>query len=1062
MKARNDFGFVRMCSVLIYISLVSSLVQGQPDQLKLFGATFGGSTFNGGGVYSVNLDGTNPTAVHAFGGPNPSGPLAGLIQASDGDFYGLTFNGGSYGWGMIYKIKPDGTGFTNLYDFDGTVPSTQYGYSKFGLIQGVSGELFGAVGNRIFKINTNGTGFSILFTFNGANGEGPRSLTQGADGTLFGTTGGGGTYASGIIYKIQPNGTGFSKLFDFDYNTGTGYNPDEGLLIASNGDLYGTTVLGGTGTPGAGVIFRIKTDGTGYTKIHDFDGVNGGYSLGKLMQASNGYIYGRTLGNNKIFRIKVDGSDFSIIFEANTSTGTGLGAKLIQGPDNNLYGTLTSGGANLVGVIFRINLDGTGFTKLIDCSEANGRNPQGLILAADGDWYGIGATRIFKIKTDGSGYLALYTFYGSTYEKDPSRLIQASNGNLYGACQQGGVHEKGAVYKIKANGTGYTILFEFDGINGSGPANYSSLTQASNGVLYGTTQQGGVNNVGVIYKINLDGTGFTKLYDFGGIDGSSPIGLVQGINGDLYGITRYGGTSGSGTIFKMQAGGTGFVKLFDFDASSGMRPKAKLILGSNGDLFGTNTAGGGGANWGVIFRIKQDGTDFTKIYNFVASNGDSQAEMIQGINGELFGMTFGGGANNSGIIYKINEDGSGFTSLHDFDGINGGSPYGPLIQNTNGNGALYGTTLIGGANNRGTIFKINPDGTGFTKLLDMSAATGLFPLAGGVTLVSVNKGVQTITFPAIPAKEFNNPPFTLNATSSSGLPVSYSSSNTAVATVLGNTVTIVGVGTSMFTATQSGNVDYNDATPVAQTLTVNKAAQTITFAALADKTLGDAAITLTATASSGLAVSFSTANDKVTLAGNVATLAKAGRATITAAQAGNTNYNAATSVNQSFCIKPAKPTVTVTNIDTESPILTSSAATGNQWFLNDVAIAGATNATFNITAAGVYKVQVKVDDCTSEFSADLPLIVTGDLKNQTKGESIEVYPNPVADWLTVSLGSYAGKKGVAIYELNGKQTDGKEVEGSEARFNVEGYAQGMYMVKVQTQSSVRVIRFVKK
>lgn len=150
-----------------------------------------------------------------------------------------------------------------------------------------------------------------------------------------------------------------------------------------------------------------------------------------------------------------------------------------------------------------------------------------------------------------------------------------------------------------------------------------------------------------------------------------------------------------------------------------------------------------------------------------------------------------------------------------------------------------------------------------------------------------------------------------------------------------------------------------------------KQAQTITFAAPADKTLGDLAFTLTATASSNLDVAFTTTtSDKISLSGTQVTLVKAGRASITAAQAGNDSYLAATPVTQTFCIKPAKPTITSGTATVTGVTLTSSATAGNQWYLNGTAITGATNSTYTATSAGTYKVQVKVDDCISDFSVD--------------------------------------------------------------------------------------------
>lgn len=154
-------------------------------------------------------------------------------------------------------------------------------------------------------------------------------------------------------------------------------------------------------------------------------------------------------------------------------------------------------------------------------------------------------------------------------------------------------------------------------------------------------------------------------------------------------------------------------------------------------------------------------------------------------------------------------------------------------------------------------------------------------------------------------------------------------------------------------------------------VTTSKENQTISFPALPERTLGDAPFALSATASSTLAVAFSTTSDKITISGSQVTITKAGRASIVANQAGNTVFNAAPTLTQSFCIKPAKPTVTVSNTLPNSPVLTSNAATGNQWFYNGAIINGAVNSTYTATRSGIYNVTVKVDDCISEFSNDV-------------------------------------------------------------------------------------------
>lgn len=327
--------------------------------------------------------------------------------------------------------------------------------------------------------------------------------------------------------------------------------------------------------------------------------------------------------------------------------------------------------------------------------------------------------------------------------------------------------------------------------------------------------------------------------------------------------------------------------------------------------------------------------------------------------------------------------------------------------------------------------------------------------------VTVNKQNQTITFAPLTAKTFGDANFNLAATASSTLPVSYVSSNTSVATIVGSTVTIVGAGTTTITASQAGNEIFNAAPNVPRDLVVNKANQTITFNALPAKALGDAPFTLGATASSGLTVSYVSANTAIaTIAGNTVTLVAVGSVTIHANQAGNNNYNAATQVSQTFCVNPPKPIITATGVNTESPTLTSNAATGNQWFRNDTPIGGATSTTLAITQAGVYKVQVTSGGCTSAFSDPFTFVITAETSS-TKNE-IEIFPNPVSNRLLVRLPGAAEPRTVSIFAADGRRMDYLESTKNEIEINTAHYIAGFYIVRITSARTNFSSRFTKE
>lgn len=308
-------------------------------------------------------------------------------------------------------------------------------------------------------------------------------------------------------------------------------------------------------------------------------------------------------------------------------------------------------------------------------------------------------------------------FTGSANGNQPYGSLISDGTFLYGMTEYGGINNKGVIFKIKRNGTGYTKLFDSAGTT---IGSYPLGSLISDGTfLYGTTDYGGINNKGVIFKIKPDGTGYAKLLDFAGAtNGDHPNGTLISDGTYLYGTAEQGGTNGSGTIFKIKLDGTGFTKLLDFDGDTlnGNYPLGSLI--SDGTFLYGTTWGGGTNDWGVIYKIKPDGTDFTKLFDFDGTNGMYPYCSLLSVGNFLYGTAEQGGANSMGVVFKIKSDGTGYTKLIDFSGVaNGQTPYGSLFSDGT---FLYGMTSGGGTIDSGTVFKIKPDGTGFSKLLNFA------------------------------------------------------------------------------------------------------------------------------------------------------------------------------------------------------------------------------------------------------------------------------------------------------------------------------------------------------
>ena len=355
--------------------------------------------------------------------------------------------------------------------------------------------------------------FTIQHNFtNTPDGATPGQLTW-TNGYLYGVTANGGTNGDGMIYRVNPNGTGFTPVYSFTGAANNGISPND-LLVTSN-MIYGTTLLGGTNS--LGMIFAVSTNGTGFQPLYSF----GAQPDGQFPQA------GLVLGGSA------------------------------------LYGTAHTGGTNSGGVLFKINLDGTGYT-------------------------------------------ILHWFTNSPDGYSPQSDLVLSGSTLFGTTAFGGTNNGGIVFSIGTNGTGYTILHSFTN-SPDGEWVYGGLVLNS-GILYGNTDSGGTNSAGTIFAINTNGSGYKILYDFsaiaGNTDGWQPKGTLTCSGGTLYGTTTVGGSGGQGTVFQISTNGTGFavVKSFTNSPADGSEPVSGVLPVGTG-VWGTTYAGGSGG-LGILYSLQ--------------------------------------------------------------------------------------------------------------------------------------------------------------------------------------------------------------------------------------------------------------------------------------------------------------------------------------------------------------------------------------------------------------------------------------------------------------------------
>ncbi|MFZ6001282.1 MAG: choice-of-anchor tandem repeat GloVer-containing protein, partial [Bacteroidota bacterium] len=828
----------RLRSIFALILLLNSVDSGGQT---LWGMLPRGGATGNGTIFKINADGTNFEAKHHFTSLNPGGaPHNSKLVEVNEKLYGVTRDGGTYDMGVLFEYDF----VNNTYSVKVQFKNSLDGKPNCGLILASNGKLYGRTMGRIFEYNVATGSFAFVATLT-PEMMGGGGLIEGDPGKLYGL-GNGGMFGYGCIFEfdITTNTVSQRKFWDVSDNINIGAAPKGDFLKAPNGKLYGYTSKGGASEYGTIIEFDPSTNTL--SKMLDFSS----YSLGGGSKAPGAWPYGAP----------------------------------ILGNDGKLYGVTSSGGSWAFGALFEYDYVNNVATRRGDFLPYGAARCVGsLCLASDGKMYGTTQRQfgdewngtLFKFDPATNKVNTITTLSGTS----SSTPIQASNGKLYFLVSNGGLGMRGRLCEYELGGFDIVTKVDFDvPVDGSRPE--GKLTQAHNGKFYGITTAGGVG-AGVIFEFDPATGGYQKKVDVSNLT-ENYHGVTSNFavhpNGKLYGVLQ--GHYGAGGIVEFNPA-SGVVDrslplVTGFGDGGGDTPLGGLVLTPSGKMYGTMSAGGP-SNGGAIYEFDPIAFKVTKLATMSTQTGLNPSGELLFHNGRLYGSARTGGIDNAGTVFSFDPPTNLIEKVVDFGGTLGIRPNGTLIAGPNGH--LYGTTRYGGYEFSGVVFEVDEQAKAFVTNMSFSSPStvGLVPQAGltllpngtmaGLTFSdgvnqagvyytynpvtyeiesrhvfdhvngdfpTVNtlvfaKQSQTLSVSTSPiSKTYGDADFTIPATASSGLTVSYYSSNTAVVEVIDGSLRIKSAGTSTIYVSQIGNNQYLPSAQQKISVTVGKAALTAT------------------------------------------------------------------------------------------------------------------------------------------------------------------------------------------------------------------------------------------
>lgn len=654
-------------------------------------------------------------------GPNPNGATvqarASLYLHTDGQFYGTSPGGGAFSLGTLFQMSKSGIfghlSFAPMWgSLAGTTPVSTPVLSSDGWLWGTT-SAGGATSTfgTIFRFRPETGEVQTMHNFATSAGNSPVcGLTADGQGYLWGVTRytSGATSSHGILFRIHELTGVFEMKASFnDTGVNKGRVPQGALYYeAAGNNLWGTTSTGGNGY---GTIFKYNITSGTLTTVAQFSGTStsslkGDGAAGALVSDGNGFLWGVTAygGNSStssgtIFKVEMATGTASTVIEFSGTGATNKGAlpigPLVNDGAGNLWGVTNTGALGSNGSVFKIASSTGVLTTVLQLGSLTGAN--------------------------------------ATVRYPLNGLTNDGEGNLWGLASVGGGAATWAVYKIKMSDGSFTKVAEQQpgGISYKGRTPLAGLSgNATTPWLWGTTSVGGANNLGTLFRYNPSTRQHNTVVSFTGQTGtalgSKPNGKVHvAADGIVWGTTEEGGASNLGTIFKYDPATSTFTTVQSF-SSAGIRPMAPLTGMSDGTIWGT-TSNGLSGNGGTVFKIETTTSVVTVVHSFSSSTAAEGYQLRSGVaedsGGFVWGTTTGGGTNNNGTLFKINRSSGAYSVASSFaNGI--GSVTGDLVVDAAGN--IYGTHAT-------SLFKFVPGTSTLTTIFTPEELTP--PLKGLTT-----------------------------------------------------------------------------------------------------------------------------------------------------------------------------------------------------------------------------------------------------------------------------------------------------------------------------------------